>query len=127
MTHLIAYLLAAAITVPPLATWIYYLIARRIIHKRRNAFLHSVQTTAVFYIFSVMIMLQIILQHTVIGYMIGFLAVLFIMVVLLHYKYRGEIVFKHVWRIFLRICFLLFGPLYILLLVAGVIVTFIRQ
>ncbi|MFJ6414033.1 hypothetical protein CHI12_10900 [Terribacillus saccharophilus] len=127
MTHLFAYLLAAAITVPPLATWIYYLIVRRIIHKRRNAFLHSVQTTAVFYIFSVMIMLQIILQHTVFGYMIGFLAVLFIMVVLMHYKYRGEIVFKHVWRIFLRICFLLFGPLYILLLVAGVIVTFIRQ
>lgn len=127
MTHIIAYLLAAAITIPPLATWIYYLIVKRFIHKRRNAFLHSVQTTAVFYIFSVMIMLQIILQHTVIGYMIGFLAVLFIIVVLMHYKYRGEIVFKHVWRIFLRICFLLFGPLYILLIVAGVIVTFIRQ
>jgi hypothetical protein len=127
MTHFIAYLLAAAITVPPLATWIYFLIVRKFIRKRRNAFLHTVQTTAVFYIVSVMIMLQIILQQAVIGYMIGFLAVLFMLIVFMHYKYRGEIVFKHIWRMFLRFCFLMFAPLYVLLLAAGIIVTFIRQ
>lgn len=121
MTDFIIYLLGFIITVPVLATWIVYVISLKIYRHRWQAFHTAVNWTTIFYIFAVYVMFDKFFGNTLTGITLILLISTFTIIVIAHWEMYTEIIFSKVFKIFWRVCFLLFLVLYMALVFLGII------
>ncbi|WP_117169812.1 DUF3397 domain-containing protein [Paraliobacillus sediminis] len=126
MSHLIAYIVAIFITFPIVVTVGLYYILKRIYKHPKKALHRSIAYSTLFYIISVMIMLDHLFQSSYIGSIILFLLVVLMSFVILQWKFTHEIIFKHAFKLFWRSMFLCFFVAYVLLGITGIILGLIR-
>ncbi|GAA0444423.1 MAG: DUF3397 domain-containing protein [Bacillota bacterium] len=121
MINVLSYFIALLVTVPLFATGILYYIARSSGIHPLKALHVAVHWTTIFYILSVCVIGSIIFNFNVIGIIITFLLVLITTIIVLQWRMQTEVNFARAFKIMLRISFLIFGFLYALLVLLGVI------
>ncbi|KGX83764.1 DUF3397 domain-containing protein [Pontibacillus marinus] len=119
MSDLLAYLLAAAITLPIPMTIIVYMLTRKISRSKRMSLHVTVNSMTLLYILSVNATMGAIFDQSFFWYILIFLLVLLGMFVFLQWKYKDEIHFTKAWRGFWRFSFVLFAFAYIGLTLFG--------
>ncbi|TRM12300.1 DUF3397 domain-containing protein [Lentibacillus cibarius] len=117
----VANLIGIIITLPMLVTWgVYYTVARGGYNKWK-AIHAAVNWTTLLYILAVTAMLYMMFGASYLGIITVLLLVLFTVIIVIRWKMFTEVVFRKAFRIFWRICFLLFVCLYFLLAITGMI------
>lgn len=104
------------ITIPILMTWIVYFITNKIVKHQWKAIHFSVQSTAIFYIIAVAILLQNIFHYQFVGIILICLIVFLAVILIIQWKKDTEVVLRKGLKVLLRISFLLFGAVYIILI-----------
>ncbi|TMN23484.1 DUF3397 domain-containing protein [Lentibacillus cibarius] len=117
----VANLIGIIITLPMLVTWGVYYIVARIGHNKWKAIHAAVNWTTLLYILAVTAMLYMMFGASYLGIITVLLLVLFTVIIVIRWKMFTEVVFRKAFRIFWRICFLLFVCLYFLLAITGMI------
>ncbi len=119
MSNILAYLLAAAITLPIPMTVIVYMLTRKVSRNKRKSLHVTVNSMTLLYILAVNATLGAIFGQSFFWYILIFLLVLLGMFVFLQWKYKEEIHFSKAWRGFWRFSFVLFAFIYIGLTLFG--------
>ncbi|GAA5415003.1 hypothetical protein Pryu01_00027 [Paraliobacillus ryukyuensis] len=126
MTKVIGTLLALMVTFPIFATIsIYYMIKWTTGNKKR-ALHRSITYTTIFYILSVMMMLQTLFGSGYLGLIIILLLFGLMTTVIVQWKLTETIIFKRAWKIFWRATFLIFFLGHFILGTVGIIITMIN-
>lgn len=126
MSHIFAYILAIVITFPIVVTVVLYYICKKIYRHPKKALHVSIAYSTLFYIVSVMIMLNQIFESSYSGIIVIFLLVTLMSFVLLQWKLTEEIIFKRAWKLFWRSMFLVFLVAYIMIGLTGIILNIIN-
>ncbi|WP_164669104.1 DUF3397 domain-containing protein [Virgibacillus doumboii] len=121
MLDIIIYFIGFIITAPVAATVIVYLISFQLYNHRWKAIHKSVNWTTLLYIIAVAVLFRIIFGNSFIGILFVLLISIFIFIAVAQWKINTEVVFNNIFKIFWRICFLLFLFLYIILVIFGII------
>lgn len=116
-----AYLIGIIITAPMLATWGVYYAAAGAGRNKWKAVHTAVNWTTFLYILAVTAMLYTIYGSGYAGITSVLLMTLFTVIIVVRWKMFTEVVFHKAFKIFWRICFLLFAGLYCLLAITGII------
>ncbi|MYL33038.1 DUF3397 family protein [Pontibacillus yanchengensis] len=119
MTQVVAYILAAIITLPIPMTFVIYFFARKILKNKKRSLHVTVNIMTFFYILAVNATIFVIFEQSWFSYIFILLIVLLSMFVVLQWKYKEEVVFKSAWKGFWRFSFLLFSFAYIGLTIYG--------
>lgn len=121
MGQFLIYFIAFFTTFPILASFLIYWLGRFIYQNPIAAFLKAVNWTTFFYIFSTIIIIQMIFDRDVIPLFFILILCFLSIIVLLQWKKRKEIIlfraFKQLWRA----CFLFFSLTYVCLVFFGII------
>ncbi|WP_174613152.1 DUF3397 domain-containing protein [Virgibacillus ihumii] len=120
MLNIIVYVIGLMITVPVAVTLIVYVIGVKVYRQKWKAIHKAVSWTTLLYIIAVLVMLQQIFDSSFIGIWVIVLLSIFTVIAVVHWKLYTEVVFYKVFKIFWRVCFLLFVLLYIVLVVIGI-------
>ncbi|MFD2760548.1 DUF3397 domain-containing protein [Lentibacillus juripiscarius] len=120
-----AYLIGIIITAPMLATWGVYYAAAGAGRNKWKAVHTAVNWTTFLYILAVTAMLYTIYGSGYAGITSVLLMTLFTVIIVVRWKMFTEVVFHKAFKIFWRICFLLFAGLYCLLAITGIIRNFL--
>lgn len=121
MLDIVIYLIGLIITVPIVVTWIVYFIGVKMHGHKWTALHKAVNWTTLLYIIAVLVLLQQILGNSFFGIFIILLPSIFTFITIIQWKLKTEVVFRKVFKIFWRICFLMFALLYCLLVFIGII------
>ncbi|GAB2543034.1 DUF3397 domain-containing protein [Gracilibacillus alcaliphilus] len=121
MVQGIYYLLALMVTLPLLVTYVVYVLALKISRQKRYAFHFAIDSTTILYIAAVVANVKWIFSLNLFGYIIAFLLILWLIMVVFHWRTYTDIVFAHVWKRFWKLTFLLFFALYIISSVIGIV------
>ncbi|WP_404452497.1 DUF3397 domain-containing protein [Virgibacillus necropolis] len=121
MWSVITYIIASALTVPFVITWVIYKWNRVNKKTRLYAFHKAVTWTNILYILSVMMLCKVIFDHFFIGYILVF-HILLLSIIIIHQRINHtEVIFGRAWKIVWRFSFLLFSFLYFALILYGII------
>lgn len=118
---MIIYLLAVFLTVPILATGLVYGISKKITRKHWKSVHRAVNWTTILYIISVSLGLSILFDRPYPGIILIVLLSLLACIVIVQWKTQTEIVFSKALKLLVRISFLLFFGLYVMLVVTGIL------
>ncbi|WP_010530441.1 DUF3397 family protein [Lentibacillus jeotgali] len=122
---LVAYFIGLIITLPVLATSIVYIIGRKVHQHHWKAIHTAVNWTTFLYIIAVITMFKTIFGRTFFGIILLILLTLFTAIVVIRWKMYTEVIFKKIFKVFWRICFLLFLLLYCLFILIGIVLQFV--
>ncbi|HLR62217.1 MAG TPA: DUF3397 domain-containing protein [Lentibacillus sp.] len=122
--NLVAYFIGFIIMLPVLATLIVYIIGRKVYKHNWKAIHAAVSWTTLLYIIAVITMFKTIFGHSFFGIILLILLTLITAIVVIQWKIYTEVAFKKVFKVFWRICFLLFLLLYCLLVLMGIVLRF---
>ncbi|GAA0445899.1 DUF3397 domain-containing protein [Lentibacillus halophilus] len=121
----IAFIIGIIVTLPMLATWGVYYIASGAGWNQWKAIHTAANWTTLLYILAVSTMLYMMFGIDYVEMIPVFLMTLFIVIVVIRWKRHTEVVFSKAFKIFWRVCFLLFACLYGLLAITGIIGHFL--
>lgn len=113
------------IGLPFVMTFLVYYFSKRTFGNQWRAIHTAVQWTAIFYIIAVAILLKMMLQQSVFGYMLILLIVILAIILIFQWKHQAEVILKDGLRLLWRVSFLLFSITYSGLLIY-VLVRFIQ-
>ncbi|ASK63592.1 hypothetical protein CFK37_16215 [Virgibacillus phasianinus] len=120
MWNIVINIIACAIMVPFIVTWLIYKGHRLQRKTRLYAFHKAVAWSAILYILSVMMMLKAIFNDFFVGYIILFHLVCLTVLIIIQRVNHTEVAFKKACKIVWRLSFLLFFFLYIGLILIGI-------
>lgn len=117
----ILYIIATALTIPFVVTWLVYKCNRMAKKTQAYAFHKAVNWTTVLYILAVMMICKVIFNQFFIGYVLAFLLAGLMVVIIFQRFNHTEIIFTKACKIVWRVSFLLFTFLYFGLILYGII------
>ncbi|MGP4106883.1 DUF3397 domain-containing protein [Virgibacillus sp. L01] len=120
MPDIIIYFIGLIVTVPIIATWIVYLISMKIYRHKWKAVHNAVNWTTILYIIAVVALVNEIFGISFFGTILVILISIYTIIVVAHWKIYTEVIFTKAFKMFWRICFLLFLMLYICLVLIGI-------
>lgn len=121
MLSIILYIIAFALTVPFVVTWLFYKCNRLLKKTRIHALHKAVNWTTILYILTDMIICKVIFGHFFVGYFFSFLLVGLMVVIIFQRINYTEVVFRNACKVIWRLSFLLFSFLYFGLTLYGII------
>lgn len=121
MWSIVTYIIAFALTIPFIVTWLIYKCNRLLKKTRVYAFHKAVNWTTILYIFAVMMLCKVLFNHFFIGYIFGFHLIILTVVIIFQRINHTEVVFAKACKVVWRFSFLLFSFLNISLLLFGII------
>ncbi|MBO8155343.1 MAG: DUF3397 domain-containing protein [Bacillaceae bacterium] len=105
----------------PIPVWIAaFVLARKIYKHPRRAIHTASDMTAFLFIFSVSACLYVIFEQSFLPWIIIFLILMLSAFLLFQWKTKQEVVFVKAFKGFLRLSFLLFSTLYVILICYGI-------
>ncbi|SFB18813.1 Protein of unknown function [Lentibacillus halodurans] len=119
--NLFAYFAGTIITMPILATIVVYLAGVKVFRHKWKAVHTAVNWTTFLYIIAVGTMLKIMFGNSFSGIILAILLAMFAVIATVQWKMYTEVVFAKVFKVFWRVCFLLFLLLYCLLVLTGIV------
>ncbi|WP_374721965.1 DUF3397 domain-containing protein [Peribacillus tepidiphilus] len=122
MTVVFSWLVATFITIPILGYIVFFVISKQITKNHRKAVKASIDLSTILFICSVHYLIKAIWGLSLIWVIILTMLIMAIIVVLVHYKVKEEIVLDKIFKGFWRVNFLLFFCAYLLLVLYGMIV-----
>lgn len=122
MTVVFSWLVATFITIPVLGYIVFFVISKQITKNHRKAVQASIDLSTILFICSVHYLIKAIWGLSLIWVIILMMLIMAIIVVLVHYKVKEEIVLDKIFKGFWRVNFLLFFCAYLLLMLYGMIV-----
>ncbi|WP_153124243.1 DUF3397 domain-containing protein [Peribacillus tepidiphilus] len=122
MTVVFSWLVATFITIPVLGYIVFFVISKQITKNHRKAVQASIDLSTILFICSVHYLIKAIWGLSLIWVIILTMLIMAIIVVLVHYKVKEEIVLDKIFKGFWRVNFLLFFCAYLLLVLYGMIV-----
>lgn len=99
---------------------IIYLISVQLYNSRWKALHKAVNWTTLLHMIAVPLLFKVIFGNSFIGIFFILLISIFTFIAVVQWKLHTEILFRHVFKIFWRVCFLMFTFLYILLVTIGI-------
>lgn len=123
MIQVMAVMIAAMVTFPFVTTFISYQIMKIVYRSKKRALHASVAYTTIFYIISVMMMLEQLFNTTYFGIIIIIILAGFMVSIIIQWRLTEDIVIKHAWKIFWRVIFLVFLFTHFTLGMVGIIHT----
>ncbi|MBP1950618.1 DUF3397 domain-containing protein [Virgibacillus litoralis] len=120
MLDFIIYFIGFIITVPVIATWIVYYISLKIYNHKWKAFHIAVNWTTILYIIAVNTLVKEVFGISFFGIVLVILIGIYTIIIIAHWKIYTEVLFSKAFKLFWRICFLLFLILYFCLVFAGI-------
>lgn len=120
MLDIIIYFIGFIITVPMIVALIIYLISVQLYNSRWKALHKAVNWTTLLHMIAVPLLFKVIFGNSFIGIFFILLISIFTFIAVVQWKLHTEILFRHVFKIFWRVCFLMFTFLYILLVTIGI-------
>lgn len=121
MLTIFSNIIAAFITIPLLALIVIYWVSAKVTKNKRKALHLTRDGGAIVFIFAVHYLILVIWEISILWMIIILLLLLAIFIMFLHYKKRGDIEFKRVQKVLLRLCFIIFFLAYLILLIYGLI------
>jgi hypothetical protein len=125
LIHIIIYLLSFFITVPIVATVILYIIVLKIRRSSKKAVHQAVNWSTIFYIFSVLILVQYLFNISVTGLILVFMLLVLAILIFYQWKTNIDIEIKKALKILWKICFLLFFICHVCFTVIGIIMEIV--
>lgn len=119
MVNLLAIFIATIVTIPILAIFIVYWIARFVTQNKKKSFHISVDISTLFFILAVHFLIIVIWGKSLLWIILLLLILIATVFVFLQWKINNEIIFKKVWKGFWRFNFLLFTLSYFSLVIFG--------
>ncbi|WP_369693677.1 DUF3397 domain-containing protein [Lentibacillus sp. CBA3610] len=113
------------ITIPVMITLAVYFVSKNIYGRKWRALHAAVNWTTLLYIINVMIMFKTIVGSAFPGIILAVLLTMFAVIAVVQWKMYTEVVFRKVFKIFWRACFLIFIVLYVLLILIGIILNIV--
>jgi len=110
------------VTIPIFTTLLVYYVVKKITKQKWKAIHISVQATAIFYIVAVTILLQRLLQVQLVGIILISLILLLAIILIIQWKQETEVVLTKGLKVLTRFSFLVFGFLYVGLIIYEIIV-----
>lgn len=120
MKSFMLYVIAMAITLPVMVTWLVYKISAKTTKNPKKALHRAANWTAPLYIMAVAFMLGIIFDIHAAGYLLALLLAGFSAIIILQWKNGNEIKLGKALKFFFRIAFLVFFCCYAVLVVIGI-------
>ncbi|MFB4167600.1 DUF3397 domain-containing protein [Virgibacillus sp. JSM 102003] len=120
MLDFIIYFIGLIVTAPILATWVVYLISVKMYRHKWKAIHNTVNWTTLLYIIAVGTLVKEIFGISFFGIILVILISIYTIIVVAHWKIYTEVIFTKAFKMFWRICFLLFFILYICLVLIGI-------
>lgn len=120
MTDLLIYVIAFFVTLPFLATWVTYMIAKQITNHKLKSFHISIHWTTICYILAVFTLSTIYFDQLFSGIIGIILLIGLSLIIIYQWKTNTDIQFVRAIKIMWRFCFLLFGLIYICFIFYGV-------
>lgn len=108
------------VTVPIIATWIVYLISVKMYRHKWKAVHNAVNWTTILYIIAVGTLVKEIFGISFFGIILVIIISIYTIIVIAQWKIYTEVIFSKAFKVFWRICFLLFSMLYICLILIGI-------
>lgn len=127
MLQIIGVLTATAATLPWITTIILYIINKALYDNNKRALHFSVAYSTIFYIISVLMMLQQLFNRNFFGLIIIMLLSGLMFSIIIQWKRTDNIIFKKAWRLFWRASFLFFFLCHFVLALIGLIITVINS
>ncbi|MFD2749366.1 DUF3397 domain-containing protein [Virgibacillus siamensis] len=121
MLDILIFIIGLMITFPVIVTWVVYFIGAKLYRQKWKAIHKAVNWTTSLYIIAVLIMLKQIFGSSFFGLILIVVLTIFTVIAVLHWRLHTEVVFHNVFKIFWRVCFLLFVFIYFVLVVSGII------
>ncbi|QFT88768.1 hypothetical protein FIU87_08935 [Bacillus sp. THAF10] len=121
MSELVVGLVATFVTIPIIALFLFYTLAKFITKNNKKAFHLAIDGTTFFFILAVHFLLVIIWNQTMLWVVMIILLFSAFLVVLANYIVKQEIELKRVIKGFWRLNFLMFFVVYSLLSVFGIL------
>jgi len=119
--NLFIYFIACIIALPLLATWLVYIVSKRIYKHTWMAIHTAVNWTTLFYILSVLTILHTFYGRSFIGFIGVILFLMLSIIIFVQWKSRHEVVIVRAVKILWRASFLVFSLAYICLAILGVV------
>lgn len=113
--------IAILITVPFVPMLILYFITKTITGHQQKAVHVAVNWTTFLYIISSLTMFYIIFGQMFIGIFLIIFLLLFTLLVIAQWRIKTEINFVRTFKIFWRVCFIVFFILYVVLVLIGIV------
>lgn len=120
MLDFIIYFIGLIVTVPIIATWIVYLISVKMYRHKWKAVHNAVNWTTILYIIAVGTLVKEIFGISFFGIILVIIISIYTIIVIAQWKIYTEVIFSKAFKVFWRICFLLFSMLYICLILIGI-------
>lgn len=120
MLDFIIYFIGLIVTVPIIATWIVYLISVKMYRHKWKAVHNAVNWTTILYIIAVGTLVKEIFGISFFGIILVIIISIYTIIVIAQWKIYTEVIFSKAFKVFWRICFLLFSMLYICLVLIGI-------
>lgn len=102
--------------VPVISTIFVFYVSNLICKHKWKAIHFAVEWTAIFYIIAVILLLEKLLEQTVIGIVLIILITVLSIILILQWKNHTEVVLRNGIKVLTRISFLVFGLIYFLLI-----------
>lgn len=126
MFEIFTYFLGIMVTFPVLVTISFYFLFKKIWRNKKQAIHASMQYSALFYVLSVLVIVQYTFDSSYLGLLIIILLVVILLFIAIQWKLTGDIIFKRVWQLFLRTVFLLFFCGYVILIIIALLLKLIN-
>ena len=104
------------IVIPLLSTIVLYFGSKAVYKHQWKAIHFSTQWTAPFYVFAVILLLEKWLKYKITGIVLIILISILALILIVQWKKKTEVILRNGLKVLTRICFLVFGFLYVLLL-----------
>ncbi|QPA31952.1 DUF3397 domain-containing protein [Thermaerobacillus caldiproteolyticus] len=121
MGDIVAHVLAALVTMPLLALFLTYVLARKWVKKKKRAFYFAINVSTLFFIAAVHFLIMALWGKSYLWAIVMFLLVVNFLFTIGYWKKKGDLHMRVIFRLFWRFNFLLFFSLYFSLLVYGMI------
>ncbi|WP_163536709.1 DUF3397 domain-containing protein [Gracilibacillus sp. YIM 98692] len=122
MLHFLSSIVAFMVTVPLLITFVVYKVSYYFFQNKWKSIHIAVDVTVILYIFSVGTIGFLLFSSLFITFIIIFVLCIWVMIVLIQWRWGKEIEFRIVWKRFWKACFLVFVVLHLILVCYGIAV-----
>ncbi|WLR52237.1 DUF3397 domain-containing protein [Bacillus tianshenii] len=125
MVSLFSNVIALFITVPLLSLIVIFWVSAKVTRNKKRSFHFMIDVGTIIFILAVHYLVLVIWEISILWMIAIFILLLTIFIMFIHYKKRGDIEFKRVRKVVLRLNFLLFSFTYVILLVYGLVMRIV--
>ncbi|MBB5323787.1 hypothetical protein HNQ34_000879 [Anoxybacillus tepidamans] len=122
MSNIIAHVTAAFVTMPLLAFFVVYVLARKLTNKKKKSFYIAINISTLFFMSAVHFLIVAIWGKSYLWEIIILLLIINILFAIGYWRKKGDLHIAIVFRLFWRFSFLLFFFLYFGLLGYGIFI-----